>query len=403
VVVLAQDLPYPAHRGGRADVWRRILAMRQFGHQVFLIDCHEAAGPLAPRPQDLAHIDGVVQGRFSLRMQRGAGRTLRQLPMLWHTPWHAANRVPPASVRDELLRRLTDFSPDLLWLEGPWFGRLALQLATAGGWPMAYRSHNVEHLYLRRQAAAARSLRDRLAWGVASIGVQRFEWGLMQVAASVFDISLDDLSFWQKGGLRHGHWLPPLPQAAVEPSTEAVVASDLLFLGNLATPNNVNGVRFLVQQVMPLLRKVRPTLRLAIVGSNPGVALRAELVAATGVDLYLDEPDPIRHLQGARVLVNPVMTGSGVQLKTLDMLMTDAPIVTTVQGTRGLPTDLVSTMIQAEGAEGLAEAVGRALMAPLGPDQRNARAEARARFGPAAVDQALQTAMVAASQRLSRA
>jgi polysaccharide biosynthesis protein PslH len=58
------------------------------------------------------------------------------------------------------------------------------------------------------------------------------------------------------------------------------------------------------------------------------------LAGATGVELCADVPDPTIYLFGAKVLVNPVMTGSGVQVKMLDMLMTDAPIVTASQGTR---------------------------------------------------------------------
>lgn len=393
VLVLAPDVPYPAHRGGRADVWRRILAMRLCGHEVFLVNLQEPEGPMAPSAADLSHIDARVQGRFSFPIKRGPWRTLRQLALAWHTPWHAATRVPETAEMEALWPQLDAFGPDLIWLEGPWFGRLALTLQRERGWPYAYRSHNVEHRYLRGQARAAAAWRDRVAWTLACIGLRRFEQGLMARAAAVFDISLDDLAFWQRRGLAHGHWLPPLPQAAVEASEAPAEPSDLLFLGNLATPNNIRGVEFLVDEVWPLLRRQVPDAALTLVGSQAAPPLRERLRGADGVRLVLDVPDPMRWLRGARVLVNPVMTGSGVQLKTLDMLMTDAPIVSTPQGARGLPAEAIATLTLAEGPSAFAAALVRARAAVLGPLERDRRAQARRGFGVEAVDAALRTAL----------
>lgn len=394
IAVFAPDTPFPAHRGGRADVWRRILAWHALGHQVFLVNLFEPAGPSAPRPQDLAAIDRVVQGRFSFPIRRSPWRAMKQLALAWLTPRHAATRVPTPAERAELERRLAAFAPDLLWLEGPWFGRVVLALAAR--WPYAYRSHNVEHEYLKRQAQAASRWRDRLAWRLACIGLHRFQRRLMAGAVAVFDISMDDLAWWQARGIGQLHWLPPLPQAAVEPSSEAPVPGEVVFVGNLGTPNNVRGVEFLAGEVLPRLRQRRAGATLAIVGSNPAPALRERLARLPGVQLHVDVADPARHLRGARVLVNPVMTGSGVQVKTLDMLMNDAPIVSTRQGVRGLPPEVQALFTLAEGAEAFAVAIDAALDAPLDAQQLAQRAALRERhFTAAAVGHALDVVVAA--------
>ena len=140
ICVFAPDLPYPPNRGGRADVWRRILALRALGHQVMLVCLVEPEGhPLAPAAADLAAVDAVVVQRFSFPMRRSVWRTLRQLAMAWRTPWHAATRVPSATEQRQLQAMLADFAPDLLWLDGPWFGRavLAALQRRPPGWPTA--------------------------------------------------------------------------------------------------------------------------------------------------------------------------------------------------------------------------------------------------------------------------
>src|SRR5687768_6180433 len=116
IAVFSPDMPYPANRGGRADVWRRIVAFRKLGHEVMLVNLYEPAGPAAPSKAELAAVDAVVQARFSFPMVRGPWRTVRQLAMAWRTPWHAATRVPDAALRLRLNEALDRFAPDLLWL-----------------------------------------------------------------------------------------------------------------------------------------------------------------------------------------------------------------------------------------------------------------------------------------------
>ena len=395
--VFSPDLPYPPHRGGRADIWRRILALRALGHQVMLVCLVEPAGhPLASSAAELAAVDAVVAARFSLPMRRSPWRMLRQLALAWHTPWHAATRVPTHTERQRLQAMLDNFSPDVLWLDGPWFGRVVLDMLARGCRArLAYRSHNIEHQYLRRQAAVALRQRDRLAWRMACWGLARFERRLLDRADAVFDISMDDLDFWRAQGVQGLHWLPPLPELAVVAGLGDAAATgfalavpgEVVFVGNLATPNNVRGVQFLLCEVMPLLQARRPGTSVSIVGSRPGAEVRA-WAAQFGAALHADVAQPMQHMLGAAVLVNPVMTGSGVQVKMLDMLMTDRPIVTTTQGTRGLPVEVAALLLVADTAPAFADAVCAAL-AQAGVDVVE-RARVRQQFSVAGLAAALQ-------------
>lgn len=157
ICVFAPDLPYPPNRGERADVWRRILALRALGHQLMLVCLVEPDGhPLAPAAADLAAVDAVVAQRFSFPMRRNAWRTLSQLAMAWRTSWHAATRMPVADEQRQLQVLLDDFAPDRLWLDGTWFGRVVLVALQRGQARLAYPSHNIEHQYLARQADVVR-------------------------------------------------------------------------------------------------------------------------------------------------------------------------------------------------------------------------------------------------------
>ena len=312
---------------------------------------------------------------------------MRQIP---NRPWHVARRSISDKDLDDLKDSVRTFNPDFLWCEGPWCGGIYRSIQAATRKPLVYRSHNIEHVYMARQASAARRWRDGLAWRIACLGLERFERAMLQGANWVFDISADDMAYWQAQGVQHISWLPPMAESALAPSgTEGASATpehDVLFLGNLTTPNNVRGVEWLVNEIRPLVLQQRPETRFVVAGSRPGPHVR-ELCTAPGVELMADVPDALALYRSARVLVNPVRTGSGTHVKAVEMLMMRAPIVTASQGTMGLPDDVKRLFKVADTAADFAAAILAALASPT--DAWDERASARRLFGVGGLADAL--------------
>ncbi len=388
ILVCVWDFPYPPRGGGRGDVWRRIEAFVRLGHEVMLVNLYDPDGPRVPSAEHLAAVDEVVSERFSFPIKRGRLRTIRQLLNAARVPWHVATRVPDLEEASEIDQKARAFGPDVIWLDGPWFGELGLRLSRELGVPIAYRSHNVEHVYLKRQASAAVRRRDRLAWRLACVGLKRYQLRLMDSATVVFDISLDDMMLWRRLGVTNNQWLPPLPELALNPPSPERVPTDVLFVGGLRTPNNVQGVRWLTRHVLPLVQAARPDVVFGVVGSYPDPSLIEELSAVPAVRSYYDVPDVTRYQFATGVLVNPVAVGSGVQVKMLDMLMTDSPIVTRSQGLSGLPRDWADQFAVADTPEEFAAAILDRLDAP-GVD-RLSRNELRRQFGIEGIREALE-------------
>jgi len=364
VLVCTPHMPYPPRGGGRADVWRRIEALTRLGHSVMLLHQHEADGPRAPLPEHFEHMDEVLSDRFSFTVKRSKLRTVRQLLGMWRLPWLVTKAVPSGEALAGTERAVADFAPDMILLEGPWFGELGRRFAAEFNAPIVYRSHNIEHLYLKRQAQASRSVPYRVAWRLATVGLKAYELTLMHSARLVLDISLDDLQFWRSQGVAGISWLPPLPELALSHPPTDRFPVDVLFVGGLRFPNNVQGVRWLVDEVLPLVQSSHPGIVLSVVGSTPDEGLRAELAANPAVRTFFNVDSVNPYLFGAKVLVNPVSIGSGVQVKMLDMLMTDAPIITRSNGARGLPQRCVTQFEIADTKEAFATAIVTQLQTP---------------------------------------
>lgn len=391
LVVVAQEFPYPPNHGGRADVWRRLRALKALGACLALVCWHEDGIP--PTESELVSVKAVVNTLVVNPKQGGAVRALLRLCRIASgTPSHAAARILSQTDFQRVVEQLTAFNANAVLLDSPYGGVFAIRLCKHLGLPMFYRSHNIEHKYFQSQAAAATSLRDQLAWHLACVHLHRFEKRMQQEAKISFDISAVDLRYWQSQGLTNGVWLPPLPEAALDqnqamPAT-AVQARELAFLGNLHAPNNVRGLVWFVERVMPFVWKARPQTIFTIAGARPDKVVKQLTDQYVGVELVENVADGPYFLASSRVLVNPVLSGSGVNVKTLDMLMTERPIVSTPQGVAGLTADIQALCHVASTPVDFAAEVLRALASPLVDAQL--RADGRIGFSVESVNDAMQ-------------
>lgn len=329
VLLVAPVLPFPPDRGGKADVWRRALALRECGATVLLA---------CPRNGDLTDglmTDAAAQAGVELMLLARApsGQAIRHwLLSGLSLPLFSARRMPTTADEQALIHRARGLGVNVVVSEGPWLWPLAKTVGRALGCPLVYRSHNIEAAYMQRQRELERSGRVRASMTLSFFGLERFERRAIGEADLLLDISSDDLAHW-----RHprGRCLPPVPAPLIDPS-RAERTEGVLFLGNLRAPNNLAGLKMLLEEVLPAIRSQAPGLPCHVVGSGPD-AQTERWINAAGATLHKDVAEPMAWLMGAACIVNPVRDGSGVQLKTLDMLQTDRPIVSFAQGLRGLP------------------------------------------------------------------
>lgn len=362
------QMPYPPHHGGLVDDWARLCALKAAGARVVLITWYSDFG--APPPQE--HIDAlktVAEVVHTLPISPTFVERVKRLVRLIWWPSHVASRIPKRREQAAVWASLDAFGPDVVWLDSLHPTAFAQMAAGRYQVPLFYRSHNIEHVYYARQIARSISLRDRLAWSLNMPHLERVEHETWRVAQIAFDISMDDMATWRQQGHANGQWLPPLVQPATVERLiapyERPPAYDVGYLGNLRTPNNIEGVLWLLREVWPVMRQARPQLTMLLAGSSPAQVIKDAVEQAGGVTLLENAPDAAAVLRDARVLVNPALSGSGVNVKSVEMLFTNARIVAAPQGVAGLPEHVRACFTVATDAAEFARGVLEALA--LGP------------------------------------
>lgn len=173
--------------------------------------------------------------------------------------------------------------------------------------------------------------------------------------------------------------IPP----AADPGAE--IADSLVFSGNFTHQPNRDAAKWLADEIVPALRRLRPAARLRLVGNAPPAALPSRPDA--GIEVIANPVAVEPYIESAAVVLAPVRTGGGMRMKVLQALAAGKAVVTTGRGAEGFDYFGEEPPLRvAETAEQLAEVAAEL----LGDDEarralgRRARELAERRLSPSA-------------------
>jgi glycosyl transferase family 1 len=383
ITMIADELPFPPVHGGRLDVWRQLIVMAEAGLDVQLICWYHEKTESAQLEDVTREVRRVVADLVAIPLKNGLKAKCLTLVRLRRFPFYVAIRMLTNGEWASIPQRVRKFAPSLVLVESIYGGELARALADRLSLPLAVRTQNVEHKYIPRQAQLADHWRMRVRLHLTTLHLEQFELALLRRSRHFFDISIEDLQYWRDRGLTHGTWLPPFAATQSAGVSSEGEDYDLVFLGNLYTPSNVEAVMWLVSDIFPLVRNARPGATLLIAGRAPTAAVRRVCESGEAVTLQADPADAMQVYARGRVLVNPALHASGISMKSLEMLQVMRPVVSTPQGLQGLPADVKNLFRVARNGQDFAEAIVGCLRAP-DLDQRERAAVLDRYFGQSA-------------------
>ncbi|HZZ00434.1 MAG TPA: glycosyltransferase [Candidatus Baltobacteraceae bacterium] len=203
--------------------------------------------------------------------------------------------------------------------------------------PLLRRNANVRILYdtvdlnhvRRRRKAEVHGESDR-EWEE----LQRQEASAARRADASIAVTPEEQSVLRELGAREVFVVPTIHEPRVGGDRSFEASSGLLFIGNYHHPPNVDAVRWLCKEVMPIVWRSLPDVTLTLVGSNPPHevnALAADRVTVAG---YVRDVAP--YFLRSRVFVAPLRFGAGIKGKIGQALEFALPVVTTPVGAEGI-------------------------------------------------------------------
>ena len=228
--------------------------------------------------------------------------------------------------------------------------------------PVIYNAHNFESGFRHELGVAGADPPGRL---------REFERAVLARSAESWMVSEADIAaareLWPEARLRYAPNVVDV--AAIEPVTPDAHRRRAIFVANFAYEPNRDGLRFLLEQVLPLVWAELPDATIALVGAGLDTAVPLDpRVQAVG---FVE--DLRAAYAAASCAVVPLLVGGGTPLKLLEALAYGLPVVATPRAVAGLAVEDGEHLLVADGAQAFASALIRVLRdgAPqLGRDGR---------------------------------
>lgn len=231
--------------------------------------------------------------------------------------------------------------------------------------PSVLFTHNVEAEIFARHLEIASGPLHRVLWRDQLRKMQRFEANTLRQYDSVVAVSNRDRDFFRRA---YGVTASTIPTGVdldyfayhppVVPSAPPVVA----FTASMDSLANIDGVRWFMDVVWPLIVREVPDAQMRVIGRNPDPALMAEAKRRELAWMFTGYVDDVRpHLEGASAYVIPLRVGGGTRIKAYEAMAFGLPTVSTAIGIEGLNLEPDKHYLEADTAEGFAAAVVRLL------------------------------------------
>ena len=150
---------------------------------------------------------------------------------------------------------------------------------------------------------------------------------------AVFDDSTSQLTSKTEKDTRSSTIIPIcVDPYSVEPKPSVPDDPHILFIGGMHWPPNLEGVRWFIKEVFPLIQQNVPKAKFTIIGKLP----TRDIINAGGVHApgFVEDLNPF--YDQARLFVVPLLSGGGMRVKILDAWQRALPVVSTAVGAEGL-------------------------------------------------------------------
>ena len=234
----------------------------------------------------------------------------------------------------------------------------------ASQWVEAVRAHapwatvvyDTVDLHFLRERRHAEINGDLGAWHAAK-AVRELELAMVRAADATFTVSEEERAILLEAVPGADVHVVPTIHRHHRASLDVRSRQGLLFVGSFLHPPNRDALHFLVTEIMPLLRRDLPGLRLTVVGSNPSPDVLA--LAGPDVEVLGWVPDLSPYYAKARVFVAPLRYGAGMKGKIGESLSHGLPTVTTRIGIEGMSLVPDREILVADDPAGFARQVVR--------------------------------------------
>jgi sugar transferase (PEP-CTERM/EpsH1 system associated) len=354
ILFLAHLFPLPLDSGGKIKSYYTLKTLAK-EHDVHVVSYARLDAEYRLLDQLRTVCKDVELVRLSRSKLRQASDLLLSLP---RGRSFIISRDFRREMQTAVRRAVAAFEPDVIHIDH-------LQMAQFVDFRRPCRTvldhHNVESAIIKRTAETDASLPKRLYAALEWPRLRSYELNVCRRCSLVLTVSDEDGNALRElePSLDNLRTVPiGVDTDYFQPLDRNPGSLNLLFVGTMYWPPNVDAVLHFYRDIFPIIRKRFPDSTLTIAGQRPTSAIRAlSRDPAVNVTGYVDDIRDVA--RECAVMIVPLRAGSGVRVKILNALAMEIPVVSTSVGAEGLDVSDGEHLLIADTAQEFAEAVAK--------------------------------------------
>jgi len=357
LLILSTKLPYPPRDGGAIATLNLAIGLARSGMEVTMLTFNTRKHYFPPGeiPAELRQ-----QIRFLVVNHDTSVNPVNALfNLLFSRRPYIAQRFRSRTFATELKNILESGSFDIVQLEGPYLDAYIPLIREHSPAKISCRAHNVEHEIWERRWKNDPWMPTRNYYRNLAERIRRLEQELVKKIDLLIPISDRDREHLlsEKPELKSitipaGIDLSAYPRNNLKTPGE----KDICFIGALDWAPNQEGLIWFIYKVLPHLMERDPDIRLHIAGRNAPERF-IHKITQPSIVYHGEVEDAGAFMNAHRVMVAPLLSGSGIRVKILEGMARGMCVVTTPIGAEGIPAEHGKHLMIAEDGEHFAKSI----------------------------------------------
>ncbi|HNS16901.1 MAG TPA: glycosyltransferase family 4 protein [Bacteroidales bacterium] len=362
ILILCNKSPFPPKEGGPIAMNAVIEGLIRMGHRVrvLAVNTNKYFVKMDEIPRDYRERTRIETVYIDLSI-----RPVEAFLNLFSRQSYHIQRFISGEFEQKLIEILSQEEFDIIQLEMLYLTPYLKTIRRYSKARIVLRAHNIEHRIWERIACNCKNPLKRIYLGHIYRTLKRYELSALEQFDGIVAITRNDASFFRKTGTRtpvidipFGVHLQdyPKPQAA-ECSTPS-----LFHIGAMNWYPNMEGIRWFLDQVWPLIHREFPGLTFTLAGRNiPGwmYSLRVPKLEIVG-----EVEDAMKFIRSKSIMIVPLFSGSGIRIKIVEGMTAARTIISTPVGAEGIHCENGKNILFASTPEEFVEAVRSCIQDP---------------------------------------
>lgn len=349
ILQIMPQVPYPLVDGGKVGLYNITKHLAERGHSMEVL-CFGSKGQETPQLNNV---------RYSVIHHSTKNTPFRVVQSVFtHSSLYLKKHysVQMLAAIEHVIQRTRI---DILYADHTCMAPFAAWASQRFTVPWVLRLHNVEWMIWQRYAERF-SVVHPIRWYMQAQAnkVRWEEADMIRMADTVFAITDVDAQRARTLGPSTNIVLAPAGvDAQASPPVKNAVRTELVIASNWGWIHNVDGLRWFLDKVMPLIRSEHDLahITLGVLGRNPPAWITRYIDAGVVAEGFVD--DLHQRLQQSLVFLSPLFVGSGIRIKILEAMSAGLPVVSTSVGAEGIALGECDGLIRADDPVLMKEAI----------------------------------------------